>query len=223
MTDVPLVMLPALLLAGYAIGSIPFGVILSRAHGVDLRKVGSGNIGATNVARALGARWGILCFVLDVGKGLGTVLAAGALLCTPEGVPPPMHQAAWLAAGCGAILGHVFSPWLGFRGGKGVATSLGVVLGVFPYFTHAALSALGVWIIVRWRSRYVSLASIVAALSFLPLLAALNWPPWPLWPMCTFAAIMVALILVRHRDNIKRLLRGTENKIGQKERSDTGD
>ena len=222
MTDVPLVMLPAFLLAGYMIGSIPFGVILSRSRGVDLRKVGSGNVGATNVSRVLGPRWGILCFVLDVGKGAGPVLAAGALLSRPQGLPPAMHQAAWLVAGCGAILGHVFSPWLGFRGGKGVATSLGVVLGIFPYFTYAALCAFGVWIIVTWWSRYVSLGSIVAALSFLPLLAALNWPPWRLWPMCTFAAIMVALILVRHRDNIRRLLRGTENKIRRKEGPPTG-
>ncbi len=122
--------------------------------------------------------------------------------------------------GFGAIAGHVFSLYLKFRGGKGVATALGVVLGIFPYFTYAGLCALGIWIAVTLISRYVSVGSMVAAVAFLPLFAAFNWPPtrlWrDLWPLCAFAAAMVLLIVVRHRANIARLLRGQEDKIGSK-------
>ena len=201
-------------LAAYVVGSTPFGVLLARARGVDLRKVGSGNVGATNCGRALGRRWGILCFVLDVAKGLLPVLAAGWLVCPARGAPSAGQQACWLLTGCGAIAGHVFSFYLGFRGGKGVATALGVVLGIWPYFTFAGLIALGVWVAVTLTSRYVSLGSIVAAGVFLPAFAALQWRHLArLWPMGAFAGLMVVLILVRHRGNIARLVAGTENKI----------
>ena len=216
MIDNPLILLVALPLAAYAVGSTPVGVILARAHGVDLRKVGSGNVGATNCGRALGRKWGYLCFVLDVAKGLVPVLAMGVLVRPAEGVPTLLHQAAWLLVGCGAIAGHVFSFWLRFRGGKGVATALGVVVGVWPYFTLAGLIALGAWVVVTLASRYVSLGSIVAAVVFLPAFAALNWSRVAgLWPMAAFAVAMVALIVVRHRSNIVRLVKGTENKIGR--------
>jgi glycerol-3-phosphate acyltransferase PlsY len=125
-----------------------------------------------------------------------------------------MAQTAWLLTGYCAIAGHIFSFWLRFRGGKGVATALGVVLGIWPFFTVAALAALGVWIIVTLISRYVSLGSIVAAATFLPAFAWLNWPATGLWPMATFAAAMAGLIIFRHRTNILRILAGTENKIG---------
>ena len=210
------ILLGALPLAAYVVGSTPFGVLLARARGVDLRKVGSGNVGATNCGRALGRRWGYLCFVLDVAKGLGPVLVAGWLVRPAEGVPAVGQQACWLLTGCGAIAGHVFSFWLKFRGGKGVATALGVVLGVWPYFTFAGLIVLGVWVAVTLTSRYVSLGSIRAAGVFLPAFAALHWGRLAsLWPMGAFAGLMVVLILVRHRANIARLLKGTENKIGK--------
>lgn len=214
MVDSPLLMFAAFPLAAYVVGSTPFGVILARLHGVDLRKVGSGNVGATNVGRTLGRKWGYLCFCLDVMKGLLPALAVGILLRTQE-PPTPPRQAAWLATGCAAIAGHVFSLYLRFRGGKGVATSLGVVLGIYPYFTWAGLAALAVWVGVTLTSRYVSLGSITAAVVFLPIFAGLNW--WrlgALWPMALFAGAMVALIVVRHRANIRRLLAGQENKIG---------
>lgn len=216
MTDNLLILLVAFPLAAYLIGSIPFGVIIARFHGVDVRKAGSGNVGATNVGRVVGRPWGYLCFFLDVAKGLVPVVAAGAVLRRGDDFPTLVHQAAWLAVGFGAIAGHVFSLYLRFRGGKGVATALGVVLGIFPYFTYPGLCALGIWVAVTLISRYVSLGSMVAAVAFLPLLAAFNWPPTRLWPLCAFAAAMVLLIIVRHRTNIARLLRGQEDKIGQK-------
>lgn len=212
----------AVLPAGaYLVGSIPFGVIISRFHGVDLRTRGSGNIGATNVGRVIGAKWGYLCFVLDTLKGLGPVLGMGAYLGGTGGVPPLESQAAWLAVAFAVIAGHVFSVYLKFRGGKGVATSLGVLLGFYPYFTWAGLAALGVWVAVVLIWRYVSLASIVAAASFPALfvgtcvLAAR--PVWRLWPLLAFAVAMALLVIARHRGNIARLLKGTENKIGRAE------
>jgi glycerol-3-phosphate acyltransferase PlsY len=207
----------AFLAAGYLVGSIPFGVLIAAAHKVDLRKVGSGNVGATNVGRVLGRKWGYLCFFLDMGKGLAAVLAAGALMSGDRGVPSHLVQATQLGVGCAAIAGHVFNVWLRFRGGKGVATSLGVVLGIYPYFTYAGVVALAIWIVVTMSTRYVSLGSVVAAMAFLPLYALFNWDHiLERWPTGLFAAAMVAIILVRHRSNIRRLLSGTENKIGKK-------
>ncbi|MFP3936975.1 MAG: glycerol-3-phosphate 1-O-acyltransferase PlsY [Phycisphaerae bacterium] len=214
MTDNPIILLVVLPLAAYVLGSTPFGVLLAKAHGMDLRKVGSGNVGATNVARALGRKWGYICFLLDTGKGLTAVLVAGLLLRRLESFPTLLHQASWLGVGCGVILGHVFSFYLRFRGGKGVATALGVVVGIYPYFTFAGLAALGVWIVVVLLTKYVSLASLAAAGAFLPLFAAFNWPVAHVWPLVAFAAVMVALIVLRHRDNIRRLIAGTENRIG---------
>jgi glycerol-3-phosphate acyltransferase PlsY len=201
--------------AAYVVGSTPFGVIIARWRGVNLRKVGSGNVGATNVARAAGRRWGYVCFVLDVAKGFVPALAAGVLLGATSGLPSALVQAAWLAVGFAAIAGHVFSFYLKFRGGKGVATSLGVVLGMYPFMTFPGLVALALWLVVTLTSRYVSLGSVAAAVAFLPLFAAFNCARFAaLWPLATFIAAMAALILVRHRANIARLLAGTENKIG---------
>lgn len=222
MADSPLILLLVLPLAAYVVGATPFGFLIARWRGHDLRKHGSGNVGATNCGRVCGRNWGMLCFLLDVAKGLLPVLLTGWLVRSagPARTPCLLHQAGWLLVGCGAIAGHVFTFWLGFRGGKGVATALGVVLGVWPYFTFAGLIALGVWIAVTLASRYVSLGSIVAAVAFLPAFALLNWPPTDLWPMGAFAALMVAMILLRHRANIARLLKGTENRIGARRAAD---
>ncbi len=215
----PWVVLAVFAPVAYLIGSVPFGVLIARSRGVDLRNVGSGNVGATNVGRTLGAAWGSLCFVLDVSKGLGPVLLAGWFLRRQGNFPAMLHQIAWLGVGLGAILGHVFSLYLHFRGGKGVATALGVVLGIWPYFTYPGLCALGLWILVTLLSRYVSLGSVIAALGFLPLFAIFHWPVGRLWPLGGFAALMVILILVRHRGNMRRLLAGTENKIGARKQT----
>jgi len=211
----PLVRFLVLPLAAYLLGSTPFGLLIARAHGKDLRRSGSGNIGATNVARVVGRPWGYLCFFLDLAKGLVPTAAVGALLLKGGNRPTLLDQAAWLGIGFGLIAGHVFSFYLRFRGGKGVATALGVVLGIYPYFTYAGLIAFAIWVVVTLISRYVSLGSIIAALAFLPLFAAFNRPLVDYWPFGTFAAAMVALIIIRHRTNISRLLAGTENKIGR--------
>ena len=164
------VFVPAIVIA-YLIGAIPFGPIIARMHGKDLRTIGSGNTGATNVARACGRKWGHTCFGLDVLKGLvpmvGARLAAARLLETGSATIGPAFLALWLAVGAAAILGHVFPIYLKFKGGKGVSTSLGIGLGLWPYFTVGAVIALVIWIAVVLTWRYVSLASICAATSFL--------------------------------------------------------
>lgn len=217
MIENPIILLLVFPLVGYVVGSTPFGVIIARSKGVDLRKVGSGNVGATNVSRVLGKRLGYFCFALDVLKGFVPTMLAGMLICTGDGLPTLMQQAGWLAVGLGAILGHVFSFYLRFHGGKGVSTALGVILGIFPYFTWPGLVCLAIWVVVTLVSRYVSFGSIVAAIAFLPLFVAFYYSSVAdLIPLLVFAAAVVLLILVRHRTNIRRLLAGTENKIGGK-------
>ncbi len=219
--DNPLVLFIVFPLVAYVIGSTPFGMIIARFHGVDLRAKGSGNVGATNVGRVIGRKWGLVCFGLDVAKGAIPTLIAGRLLMAGGAELTNGVQLAWLGVGMGCIFGHVLSFYLRFRGGKGVATSLGVVLGVFPYFTWPGLAAFGLWIIVTGISRYVSLSSICAAVAFCPLLLCFNWflygkSPADIWPLATFAALMAALLVYLHRTNITRLLAGIESKIGSK-------
>lgn len=208
----------ALPLAAYVIGSTPFGVIIARSKGIDLRKCGSGNVGATNVGRTMGKRWGMLCFTLDALKGFVPTLLAGYIIGAMHGVPKVHEQLLWLGVAAGCIFGHVWSFWLKGKGGKGVATSLGVVLGFFPYFTYAGLCAFALWIIVTKISRYVSLGSVCAAVAFTPLFIAFNWKTGieNLLPLGAFALFMCVLIIYLHRGNIKRLMAGTENKIGAK-------
>lgn len=215
-------LIPLLPLAAYLAGSIPFGYLIGRARGVDIRQHGSRNIGATNVGRVLGRKWGYLCFVLDVLKGLLPVLLAGHFLGPgrqpgPHFPPQLWEQALWLATAFGAIAGHIFPVWLRFRGGKGVATSLGVVLGIWPYYTIPGLCAFAIWIVTVLIWRYVSLSSIIAAVAFPLLLVAWSRPcQWSLaglWPLAAFAVAMPILVILRHRGNIQRLRAGTENKI----------
>lgn len=207
--------------AGYLLGSVPFGLIIAKAHGKDLRAVGSGNIGATNVARALGRKWAYLCFVLDVAKGLIPMLATMPLTTgtsTDSQGEALLRLVLWLAVGCAAILGHIFPVWVKFKGGKGVATSLGVVLGLWPYYTLPGLAAFAVWGAFALIWRYVSLASIAAAVSFPLCLAGLiatvqGWQLQQLWPLLTAAVVLSGVVVLRHRANIARLLAGTEHKI----------
>ncbi|MBN1555689.1 MAG: glycerol-3-phosphate 1-O-acyltransferase PlsY [Phycisphaerae bacterium] len=213
----PLIWYGVFPLAGYFIGSIPFGVLIARSRGVNLRQVGSGNVGATNVVRSVGRGWGYLCFLLDLLKGFVPSLTTGLLLGACAATPDAARQGAWLAVGAACVAGHVFPVWLTFRGGKGVATSLGVVLGMYPYFTAPGLIVFGLWIIITLVSRYVSLGSILSCLLFVPVFAVLHWNELRiLWPMTIFACVIVLLILWRHRTNVKRLLAGTENQIGRK-------
>jgi len=203
------------IVAAYLLGSVPFAFLIARAHGRDLRTIGSGNIGATNLARAVGRKWGYFCFALDVLKGLAPVAIVGAI----GGVSGnPLFLSLWLLVGIAAILGHVFPVYLRFKGGKGVATSFGVALGLWPYFTLCALVALAVWIAVVLIWHYVSLASISAAVAF-PIVLALgiltvpDWHSASLWPLIVAAIVIPILVIVRHRENIRRLAAGTESKV----------
>jgi glycerol-3-phosphate acyltransferase PlsY len=167
---------------------------------VDLRTVGSRNIGATNAYRVLGARWGILVFVLDAAKGF--LAASVPALLTSAGV-----FSASLTAGVAAILGHVFSPWLGFRGGRGVATSLGVFLAIVPVPT---LLAFLLWIVLVLVSRRVSVGSLGAALLYPFLVFFLLHGSGNRAPLTIITALVSLLVIVRHKANIQRLLAGTE-------------
>ena len=208
----------------YLVGSIPFGIILTRAKGIDLRSIGSGNIGATNVSRALGKPWGYTCFALDVLKGLVPMLLTLGCIrpgMMADGLGEIRFITLWLGVGCSAILGHIFPVYVRFRGGKGVATSFGVALGLWPYYTVCALIALLVWIAIVLKSRYVSLASMLASATFpvfliLFIFVLRAWTFHQLWPLVIIALIIPSAVLFRHRENIDRLRQGTENKIKPK-------
>lgn len=204
------------IIAAYLLGSVPFGIIIARAHGKNLRSIGSGNIGATNVSRALGSKWAYLCFLLDVLKGLLPMSVTGTLIDVPS--PTPTLLSLWLAVGCAAILGHIFPIYLKFKGGKGVATSLGVALGLWPYYTICATLAFIIWTVVVLLWRYISLASITASITFpiALILAIVLTPGWDfanLWPLLAAAIAIPIMVIVRHRENIKRLIAGTESKV----------
>jgi glycerol-3-phosphate acyltransferase PlsY len=208
-------------IGAYLLGSIPFGLLIAKAHGKDLRSIGSGNIGATNVSRALGRKWAYFCFVLDVLKGVFPMLVTLSLArgsSTPSQTEKVILLWLWLAVGCGAILGHIFPIYVKFRGGKGVATSFGVALGLWPYYTICAFFAIAIWVVVVLIWRYVSLASIAASVIFpiVLILAIVLKPGWDfvsLWPLLIAATAIPLMVIVRHRENIKRLLAGTESKI----------
>jgi glycerol-3-phosphate acyltransferase PlsY len=186
-----------LVIIAYFLGSIPTGLLLARAAGVDIRTSGSGNIGATNVYRTLGRSVGVMTLVGDCLKGLLPVLAARYLGLSDL----------WIAAvGLAAFLGHVYTIFLGFKGGKGVATALGVFLGVAPL---AVVGALAVFIAVVWKTRYISLGSITAAAVMPGLVAVVDRRP----PLVLMAVVIAALVVWKHRENIQRLRAGTENRF----------
>lgn len=212
--------------AAYLIGAVPFGYLVARAKGTDIRKHGSGNAGATNVGRVLGRRWGVLVFLLDAGKGAATTLTATWLVARSQAGAPDGPAAAWgqadlvlLGTSLCCLVGNVAPVFLRFRGGKGVATSLGIILGIYPYLTLPGVVAFVVWAIVVKLSGYVSLGSIVAAAvmppAFVLFAYVFSWGVWrhyPLLALCILAAVMV---LFRHRANIGRLLAGKESKVGR--------
>lgn len=193
-------------LTAYLLGAIPFGWLIARWKGVDIRTVGSGNIGATNVFRTVGKGWGVLTFALDAGKGFLPAWAWPRIL--HDGFHCPVSAGAALLFACLAIVGHNFPIYLRFKGGKGVATSAGALIGVAP-----AAAAIGgaVWVLILLVSRYVSVASMAAAIG----VAAAAW-----WlysddgmtrPMVLTA--LGALIIWRHRANLRRLRQGTEHRF----------
>jgi len=210
----------ACFVGSYLLGAIPFGFLLGKLKGVDIRQIGSGNIGATNLTRAAGRRWGIAAFLLDFLKGLVAVLVTGWLIqelhtaqtaAVGETVPlSAVH--AQILSGIAAVLGHMFPVYLRFRGGKGVATAFGVMTGLLWL---SALVTGVVWCVLYLSTRIVSVASVMAAVAF----------PVTVWMFCrtrsneeflalaALACAMSALILIRHRANIHRLFIGKENRF----------
>jgi acyl phosphate:glycerol-3-phosphate acyltransferase len=187
-----------LVVTAYLIGSVPFALILARRMGTaDLRRIGSGNIGAANVLRTSGVGAGVTVMLLDIAKGAGSVM----LVQRFDG------GAVTAAAGLAAIVGHVFPVWLRFRGGKGVATAC----GVFSVLTPLAVGpALAVFLCAVWMTRYISVGSILASVALPPIAYATGSPP----PVLGAALTASTLILIRHRTNLARVLAGTEQRIG---------
>lgn len=185
------------LLGAYFLGSIPFGVLIAKSYGVDIRTVGSGNTGATNVWRALGPKAGAPAFLLDTLKGLIPALVARYLGWSQEWV---------FVAGVAAIIGHCLSPFLGFKGGKGVATALGTMLGTSPI---VALCAFGVFFLMMGLTRIVSLSALIATPSAILFGILFGDRPAVLWAY----VLLTIFITYRHRSNIRRLLKGEEPKF----------
>ena len=218
------------IIAAWILGSIPFGVLIARTRGLDITAHGSGNIGATNVGRVLGRRYGFICFGLDMAKGAAPVLVAGAWhgdLGYAATQIDAVDMWLWLAVAAAAVAGHMASVFLKFRGGKGVATAFGSLLAIWPTLGIPALIALGVWVLILLTVRIVSVASMIAAIS-LPVAAALlmqlaqsgqdlptdvvvarNTPP------LVVAALVAVVVLIRHRSNITLLLNGGEHRVGR--------
>ncbi len=197
----------------YLCGAVPWGYLIGKMKGIDIRRHGSGNIGATNVTRTLGGGYGKLCFALDALKGFLPAYICNILIT--KGVFTANPDTAMIIAAFGAVVGHMWPVYLKFKGGKGISTSGGALLAIAPgAFICSAL----LWIIIFKSSRYVSLASILAAAS-LPLNAWwLNLVNWSKTSAITiaFLAILGILAVVRHHSNIKRLLNGTENRFAPK-------
>jgi glycerol-3-phosphate acyltransferase PlsY len=236
-------------LLAFLLGSIPFGLIIAKTKGIDIRKHGSGNIGATNVFRVLGKKYGILCLILDALKGFIPVVIAVNLVRI-EGRDPQFHlafldsyhlllsaseqmkgQFVHVFTALAAVLGHNYSPWIGFKGGKGIATSAGVMIALMPM---AVLILVFVFIIVFMLTRYVSVASMAAAL-VLPIMTHLGarFHKTPegisLWeagtwnkPLFVFSILIATLAIWKHRTNIIRLRDGTESRFvwGKKKKSE---
>lgn len=182
---------------GYLLGSIPFGLILAKLAGLgDLRQIGSGNIGATNVLRAGSKALAALTLILDAAKGTAAVLLGGY-----------WGADAAILAGLGAFLGHLYPAWLGFRGGKGVATFIGILLGLY---WPAAIAFCAIWLLVAFATRYSSLAALVASGGSVCILALTGQ-----WRLAALFLLLTFLLYIRHASNIGRLARGEETRIGE--------
>ncbi|TLD69716.1 glycerol-3-phosphate 1-O-acyltransferase PlsY [Phragmitibacter flavus] len=198
-------------------GSLPFGYLMGKWHGIDIRKHGSGNIGATNVLRVLGKKAGIPVFALDMLKGLLPVLLVSwsSWLNGAEANTVGLVEVLCAAA---AVLGHSFTFWLGFKGGKGVATSAGALIGLAPW---ALVVALVVWLVIFYTTRYVALASVVSAIS-LPVAMAVIMTIDERWNLVLLGLgiVLGVLVVVRHRSNLQRLLQGKENRFEKKNKKE---
>jgi acyl phosphate:glycerol-3-phosphate acyltransferase len=208
-----MVTLVMLLTGSYLLGSIPFGYLAGRLVRIDIRQAGSGNVGATNVLRVLGKRYGYPVFALDVLKGFGAVKIS--MLMAP-GRPPEWNspEIFGILAAMSSVLGHLYSPWLRFSGGKGVATSAGALLALTPV---ATLIAVAVWIIVFWLTRYVSLASITAAVVLPIVILVVSLYDQHTGNALVYSSACVAAVVIwRHRSNLSRLKHGTEPRFTRK-------
>jgi glycerol-3-phosphate acyltransferase PlsY len=195
----------------YFIGSIPSGYLVARSQGVDIRQHGSRNIGATNVLRVMGKKWGYLVFLCDSSKGFLAV-KLGFLIAAHSLQSPVLGE---VIAAIACILGHNYTLWLGFKGGKGIATSGGVILALFPIAVICCVAI--VWVVVFYSSKYVSLASIAAAVA-LPFSVFLFVPKTgtEFWVVFGFSLLVCVLAVWRHQSNIVRLMNGTETRFGKK-------
>lgn len=189
----------AILLA-YLVGSVPFAYLLARRRGVDLRVSGSGNVGASNVLRTTGVPRAVIAMSLDAVKGAIAVLVAERLTPAPS---------AAVAAGLASVIGHIYPVWLGFRGGKGVATAAGVFAILAPL---AMALASGVFLIAVWITRYISVGSLAGAATLVAAAGVLDQPA----AVAIGAALAAVIIVYRHRGNLARLIAGTERRVGQR-------
>ena len=199
-------------LLSYLMGSVPAGYIAGRFAGIDIRRVGSGNIGATNVLRVLGKPYGYAVFLFDFCKGVGAVRVSILIINAAH----PGNQESELVgimAGVLCVLGHTYPVWLGFKGGKGVATSAGVLFGLMP---PAALTVLAVWFVTFQATKYVSVASIVAAVALPVTTAVMVRFEKAGMPLVYFSACLAVVIVWRHRSNVSRLMKGTEPSFRRK-------
>jgi glycerol-3-phosphate acyltransferase PlsY len=208
-------MLPLLIagFASYLIGSIPAGYIAGRIAGIDIRTVGSGNIGATNVTRFLGKRYGYPVFIVDFLKGFAAV--GMSIMIAKRAQPVLIPSELFGVVGTVAcVLGHSFPVWLGFKGGKGVAASAGALFGLMPF---VALIAVAVWLIIFYLTRYVSVASMTAALAVpITIVSMMLLGQTGETALLYFSICLAAVVIVRHRSNLSRLVRGTEPRFKRK-------
>lgn len=202
----------------YLVGALPFGYWVGRWRGVNLFEVGSGNIGATNAGRVLGWRYGVYVFILDFTKGAMPpllILLSYSYLAPPDQDYNPLTlQLLQVGMGAAAFVGHLFPLYLGFRGGKGIATGAGTIVVLAP---EAAAAAILVWGVTVLATRYVSVASLVAAIALLTTYLWRTPQPWqsPQWPLTLYLSFGSLLIFVKHRNNLMRLWRGCENRLGE--------
>lgn len=205
----------------YLSGSVPYGLLIGKAHGIDLRTLGSGNIGATNCGREVGAGWGKLCFLCDFLKGFLPVIVAGAWAGLLGLASITTEQAGWwMGTAAAAVCGHVFPVWLKFRGGKGVATAFGALVGVWPVLTLTAVAGVMTWLVVTAATRFVSLGSVASTL-VMAWYAAVIGACFGVdlergWPMAAGVGALALLVLMRHRGNLSRVLAGEEDRVGER-------
>ena len=207
-----MVTLVVILVGSYTLGSIPFGYLAGRFAGIDIRKFGSGNIGATNAVRVLGKKYGYPVFALDFLKGFGAVRIS---MLMASGPPPGWNspEIFGIAAAISCVIGHSYPPWLKFKGGKGVATTAGTLFALAPV---VGFTGVAIWTVTFWVTRYVSLASVIAAVALPIVILAVSWRNENAKAIFYFSVCIAAVVIWRHRSNLLRLLSGTEPRFTRK-------